>query len=58
MKQPKKKRLPKDDEMDDHRQVTISDLASFTSSDVIEELKIGLSELGPLEDDSHGRRSY
>jgi hypothetical protein len=55
MSNPKKKKSTKDEEMDDDRRhVSINDLASFTRSEVVEELKLGLSRLGPLEDESRG----
>jgi hypothetical protein len=58
MKEPKKKRLPKDDTMDDGRHVTINDLAGFTNSEVVEELKLGFSQHGPIDDEPHDDGPY
>jgi hypothetical protein len=49
MKPAKKRRLEKDEEDDNNVHVPLSALASLTHSDVVEQVKIGLSRFAPLE---------
>ena len=49
MKAPKKKKLKKEDEEDDGRRVPFTALEALTTSDVIEQVKLGMSHIAPLE---------
>lgn len=51
MKPSKKRHHIEDSELDDHRRVPITALAELTSSEVVAQLKLGMSRITPLDDD-------
>jgi len=55
MKVPKKKKLKPDELEDDGRPVRFEDLEELTHGDIVEQLKIGLSNIDPLEHEDEFR---